>query len=158
MTSPLIQPLLLALVVTMVIAPFGIRYNRTIARFLLREKGPPQRAIEREDAATGDVAHREHVVLCGYGRVGQNIARVLESQGFEYIAVDLDLARVRPARQAGYPVIYGDSSDEDVLLACGIKQRQRRGGQLREPAGLRGHRARRAHASHGCAGAGAHGR
>ena len=66
------------------------------------------------------MARREHVVLCGYGRVGQNIARVLESQGFEYIAVDLDLARVRPARQAGYPVIYGDSTDEDVLLACGI--------------------------------------
>jgi monovalent cation:H+ antiporter-2, CPA2 family len=119
-TSPLIQPLLLALVVTMVIAPFGIRFNRTIARFLMREKGPPQRAAHAEDAATGDVARREHVVLCGYGRVGQNIARVLESQGFEYIAVDLDLARVRPARQAGYPVIYGDSSDEDVLLACGI--------------------------------------
>jgi monovalent cation:H+ antiporter-2, CPA2 family len=107
-------------VVTMVIAPFGIRYNRDIARFLLREKGPPHRNARPEDAATGDVARREHVVLCGYGRVGQNIARVLESQGFEYIAVDLDLARVRPARQAGYPVIYGDSTDEDVLLSCGI--------------------------------------
>jgi CPA2 family monovalent cation:H+ antiporter-2 len=117
---PVIQPLLLGLVVTMVAAPFGIRYNRNIARFLLREKGPPRRAASAEDAATGDVARREHVVLCGFGRVGQNIARVLESQGFEYIAVDLDLARVRPARQAGYPVIYGDSSDEDVLLACGI--------------------------------------
>jgi monovalent cation:H+ antiporter-2, CPA2 family len=117
---PLVQPLLLALVITMLIAPFGIRYNKTFARFLLREKGPPQRAIEREDAATSEVARREHVVLCGFGRVGQNIARVLESQGFEYIAVDLDLARVRPARQAGYPVIYGDSTDEDVLAACGL--------------------------------------
>jgi len=116
----LIQPLLISLVATMLVAPFGIRYNKTIARFLLREKGPPQRAIEREDAATGELARREHVVLCGYGRVGQNIARVLESQGFEYIAVDLDLARVRPARQAGYPVMFGDSTDEDVLLACGI--------------------------------------
>ena len=62
---------------------------------------PAQRAIEREDAATSEVAKREHVVLCGFGRVGQNIARVLESQGFEYIAVDLDPKRVRPARQAG---------------------------------------------------------
>jgi CPA2 family monovalent cation:H+ antiporter-2 len=115
-----VQPLLLALVVTMLIAPFGIRYNKNVARFLLREKGPPRRSIEREDAATSEVARREHVVLCGFGRVGQSIARVLESQGFEYIAVDLDLARVRPARQAGYPVIFGDSSDEDVLLACGI--------------------------------------
>jgi monovalent cation:H+ antiporter-2, CPA2 family len=116
----LIQPLLLALVVTMLAAPFGIRYNKTFARLLLREKGPPQRAIEREDAATNEVARREHVVLCGFGRVGQNIARVLESQGFEYIAVDLDPARVRPARQAGYPVIFGDSTDEDVLHACGV--------------------------------------
>ncbi len=115
-----IQPLLLALVVTMLGAPFGIRYNKTFARLMLREKGPPQRAIEREDAATGEVAKREHVVLCGFGRVGQNIARVLESQGFEYIAVDLDPARVRPARQAGYPVIFGDSTDEDVLVACGL--------------------------------------
>jgi CPA2 family monovalent cation:H+ antiporter-2 len=119
--NEVVQPLLLALVVTMLVAPFGIRYNKTFARVLLGEKGPPQRAIEREDAATSEVAKREHVVLCGFGRVGQNIARVLESQGFEYIAVDLDPARVRPARQAGYPVIFGDSTDEDVLLhACGL--------------------------------------
>ena len=114
------QPLLVALVLTMVIAPFGIRYNKPMARFLLREKGPPTRASEREDAATHDVARREHVILCGFGRVGQNIARVLETQGFEYIALDLDLARVRPARHAGDPVIYGDSADEDVLVGCGL--------------------------------------
>jgi monovalent cation:H+ antiporter-2, CPA2 family len=118
--TEIVQPLLLAVVVTMLVAPFGIRYNKTFARLVLREQGPPQRAIEREDAATSELAKREHVVLCGFGRVGQNIARVLESQGFEYIAVDLDPARVRPARQAGYPVIFGDSSDEDVLLAAGL--------------------------------------
>ncbi|MEP7311348.1 MAG: cation:proton antiporter [Pseudomonadota bacterium] len=114
------QPLLVALVLTMVIAPFGIRYNKPMARFLLRERGPPTRASEREDAATHDVARREHVILCGFGRVGQNIARVLETQGFEYIALDLDLARVRPARLAGDPVVYGDSADDDVLVGCGL--------------------------------------
>jgi CPA2 family monovalent cation:H+ antiporter-2 len=115
-----LQPLLLALVVSMLIAPFGIRFNKPIARFMLRERGPPQRAIERDHAATSDVARREHVILCGYGRVGQNIARVLESQGFEYVAIDLDPSRVRPARAAGYPVLFGDSADEDVLQACGV--------------------------------------
>jgi CPA2 family monovalent cation:H+ antiporter-2 len=118
--NSVVQPLLLALVVTMLVAPFGIRYNKPMARFLLREKGPPQRSIEREDAATSAVARREHVILCGYGRVGQNIARVLESQGFEYIAVDLDPNKVAPARQAGHAVIFGDSSDDDVLAACGL--------------------------------------
>lgn len=119
--TPIAQPLLVALVVTMLITPFGIRYNKPIARFLLRERGPPQTALQREEAATSDVAKREHVILCGFGRVGQNIARVLEGQGFEYIAVDLDLARVRPARQAGDPVIFGDSADDEVLMSCGLE-------------------------------------
>jgi len=119
--TPVAQPLLVALVVTMLITPFGIRYNKPIARFLLREEGPPQTAAQREQLATHDVARREHVILCGFGRVGQNIARVLEAQGFEYIAVDLDLARVRPARQAGDPVIFGDSADDEVLMHCGLQ-------------------------------------
>lgn len=116
-----VQVLLVALVLTMVLAPFGIRYNKPIARRLLRERGPPQRASDREAESTSAVAAREHVILCGFGRVGQNIARVLESQGFEYVAIDLDTARVRPARQAGEPVVYGDCSDEDVLVSCGLQ-------------------------------------
>jgi CPA2 family monovalent cation:H+ antiporter-2 len=115
------QVLLVTMVLTMVLAPFGIRFNKPIARRLLAERGPPQRASEREAEATNAVAAREHVILCGFGRVGQNIARVLESQGFEYVAIDLDTARVRPARQAGEPVVYGDCSDEDVLLSCGLR-------------------------------------
>ena len=114
------QPLLAALVVSMVLSPLLIRYNRRIARRLLGERGPPATALEREDAAAGALARREHVVLCGFGRVGQNIARVLESQGFEYLAVDLDPARIRLARQAGDAVIFGDSADEELLQRSGI--------------------------------------
>ncbi|MBS0387965.1 MAG: cation:proton antiporter [Proteobacteria bacterium] len=114
------QPLLAALVVSMVLSPLLIRYNRRIARALLGERGPPGTAMEREAAATGEVARREHVVLCGFGRVGQNIARVLESQGFEYLAVDLDPARIRLARQAGDAVLFGDSADEELLRLAGI--------------------------------------
>jgi len=60
------------------------------------------------------------VILCGFGRVGQNVARVLESQGFEYIALDLDPARLRAARQAGDPVLFGDSADEEMLAKAGL--------------------------------------
>jgi CPA2 family monovalent cation:H+ antiporter-2 len=52
--------------------------------------------------------------------VGQNVARVLESQAFEYIAIDLDPARIRAARQAGDPVLYGDSADEELLTMAGL--------------------------------------
>jgi monovalent cation:H+ antiporter-2, CPA2 family len=114
------QPLLAAMVVSMVLSPLLIRYNRRMARALLGEKGPPAQAVDPEEAAAGDLARREHVVLCGFGRVGQNIARVLESQGFEYLAVDLDPARIRLARQAGDPVVFGDSADEDLLRHVGL--------------------------------------
>jgi monovalent cation:H+ antiporter-2, CPA2 family len=113
------EPLLVAIVLSMVLSPVILNNNRSVARFLLREEGPPQ--APREDATTIEIAHREHVILCGFGRVGQNVARVLESQGFEYIALDLDPARIRAARQAGDPVIFGDSADESLLVKMGIE-------------------------------------
>jgi len=114
------QPMLVAVVLGMVLAPVIISNNKRIARLLLGERGPPKTAIEREDVVTQAVARREHVILCGFGRVGQNVARVLEAQGFEYIAIDLDPVRVRHARQMGQPVVYGDSADEQVLEEVGL--------------------------------------
>jgi len=116
----IVQPLLVAIVLSMVLSPFILRNNRHIARFVLRERGPRATALSRENEAADAVARREHVVLCGFGRVGQNIARVLESQGFEYIALDLDPVRIRAARQAGDPVLFGDSADEEVLTRVGL--------------------------------------
>ena len=114
------QPLLAAMVLSMILSPLLIRYNRPLARWMVREQGPPNEAVDVEDAAADALAQREHVVLCGYGRVGQNIARVLESLGFEYLAVDLDPVRIRAARQAGDAVVFGDSADEELLRQVGL--------------------------------------
>lgn len=114
------DPLLVAIVLSMVLSPFILNNNKAVARFLLREKGPPVSSL-REEATTMEIARREHVILCGFGRVGQNVARVLESQGFEYIALDLDPARIRAARQAGDPVVFGDSADESMLVKIGLE-------------------------------------
>ncbi len=114
------RPLLVAFVLSMVLSPAILNNNKRLARLLLGEKGPPQTPVDREDAVTQGVARREHVILCGFGRVGQNVARVLEAQGHEYLAVDLDPARIRAARQIGEPVIYGDSADEHLLKDVGI--------------------------------------
>ena len=116
------QPLLAAITLSMVLSPFLIRHNKRIARLILRESGPAQTELARIDAATKALASREHVILCGYGRVGQNVARVLEREGFEYLAMDLDPFRVRTAREAGDPVIYGDAADESVLNSVGLER------------------------------------
>ena len=120
------QPLLAAITVSMLISPLLIRHNKRIARFLLRETGPRETGLERLEAANQALARREHVILCGYGRVGQNVARVLESEGFEFLAIDLDPLRVRTARAAGDAVIYGDAADEGLLKSAGARTRQRR--------------------------------
>jgi CPA2 family monovalent cation:H+ antiporter-2 len=116
----LVEPLLVAIVLSMVLSPVILNHNKRVARFLLHEHAPALTAVEREEEATQEIAQREHVILCGFGRVGQNVARVLESQGFEYIALDLDPARIRAARQAGDPVMFGDSADEEMLARAGI--------------------------------------
>ena len=116
------EPLLVAIVASMALSPVILNHNKRVARFLLHEHAPALTAAEREEEATQEIAQREHVILCGFGRVGQNVARVLESQGFEYIALDLDPARIRAARQAGDPVMFGDSADEEMLARAGIAQ------------------------------------
>jgi CPA2 family monovalent cation:H+ antiporter-2 len=116
----LVQPLLAATVLSMVLSPLLIRHNRRIARAVLGESGPPHSEAMRETRATLAVAERDHVVICGFGRVGQNIARVLEQTGFEYIALELDAYRIRAGRQAGDPVIYGDAGEITVLENVGV--------------------------------------
>jgi K+:H+ antiporter len=118
----IVQPLLAAIVLSMVLSPILIRHNRRITRTLLSESGPPRSEAMRETQRTLAVAERDHVVICGFGRVGQNIARVLEQTGFEYIALDLDPYRIRLGRQAGDPVIYGDAGQIEVLENVGLAQ------------------------------------
>jgi CPA2 family monovalent cation:H+ antiporter-2 len=116
----IVQPLLAATVLSMVLSPLIIRHNRRITRVLLRESGNPQTEAMRQERVTLAAADREHVVICGFGRVGQNIARVLEQSGFEYIALDVDPYRIRTGRQAGDPVVYGDASQVKVLENVGV--------------------------------------
>jgi CPA2 family monovalent cation:H+ antiporter-2 len=119
--APRPTQLLLAIVVLgMIVSPVIIRYNKRIARLVLREAGPPATAIEREQAATTELARREHVIICGFGRVGGHLAHVLDSQGFEYLAIDLDPTSVRSARLAGVPVVWGDCADEVLLRNLGL--------------------------------------
>jgi len=118
--TELVQPLLTAVVLSMLVGPLLVRYNGRIAdRLLGRDSTLPSDGVF-ETVATRDIAKREHVIICGFGRVGQNLARVLEKRGFEFIALDLDPFRVRDARHAGDPVVYGDATQVGVLGALGL--------------------------------------
>lgn len=118
--AALVQPLIAAVTLSMVLSPFVIRHNKKLARWMLRESNPTKVPPPADAGVDPGLAERDHVLLCGYGRVGQNIARVLERQGHEFVAMDLDPARVRNTRQAGDPVVFGDAADEQVLRSVGL--------------------------------------
>ena len=61
-----------------------------------------------------------HVIICGYGRSGQNLARLLEREGIPYMALDLDPDRVRQAAAAGQSVVFGDAARLQSLMAAGL--------------------------------------
>jgi len=117
----IVQALLTTIALSMLLGPLLVRYNGRIADIVLRRESVVPSEVVIETAATRELARREHVIICGFGRVGQNLARVLEKRGFEFIAIDLDPFRVRDARQAGDPVVYGDASEPEVLRALGVE-------------------------------------
>jgi CPA2 family monovalent cation:H+ antiporter-2 len=60
------------------------------------------------------------VNICGYGRRGQNLARLLERERIAYMALDLDPDRVRQAAAAGQSVVFGDAARLRSLMAAGL--------------------------------------
>jgi CPA2 family monovalent cation:H+ antiporter-2 len=70
--------------------------------------------------ATRTMTTQKHVLIAGFGRSGQNLARILEEEGVPYHALDLDPDRVREAQAAGANVSYGDASRRESLVAAGI--------------------------------------
>jgi len=61
-----------------------------------------------------------HIILCGYGRVGQHLARELRAAGQTLVIVDSDTERLREAEAEGYLVLVGDCTEEAVLITAGI--------------------------------------
>jgi CPA2 family monovalent cation:H+ antiporter-2 len=64
----------------------------------------------------------EHIIIAGFGRVGQTVARLVGACGLPYVALDMDDARIAHGRAAGLPLYYGDASRVDVLEAVGIER------------------------------------
>ncbi len=113
------QIALAAMLLSMMTAPFLIDYSQHIVQ---RVAGGEwlRRAQDVHAIAVKSFGVSRHVILCGYGRTGQSLARILESEGIPFIALDHDLARVKAAAAAGDNVVFGDSTRPEVMLAAGL--------------------------------------
>lgn len=64
---------------------------------------------------------QQHYILCGFGRVGEEIARELSERGVTVVVVDTARAAIQRAMELGYLVVEGDATDEDVLEQAGVR-------------------------------------
>ena len=113
------QLVIAAMLLSMLAAPFMIQASDKLvlrwsnAEWMLK-------SLDLHRIAVTSLATERHVILCGYGRTGQRMSHLLEQEGIRCIALDPDPERVREAAAAGEPVVYGDASRRETLIAAGI--------------------------------------
>ncbi len=117
--ATLLQSILASMLLSMLAAPFLIQNaDRIVMRLSAAEW--MQQSLQMTRIATQSIKQKGHVIICGYGRAGQNLARMLEQEGIAYVALDLDPDRVAAAAAAGESVVFGDAARRESLLAAGI--------------------------------------
>jgi CPA2 family monovalent cation:H+ antiporter-2 len=73
------------------------------------------RRIDRDSSTIDSLDLQNHVILCGYGRIGSHIGRALLLADIPFVAIDYNFQTVEKARKLGVNVIYGDPTDLDML-------------------------------------------
>ncbi|WP_101050229.1 monovalent cation:proton antiporter-2 (CPA2) family protein [Macromonas nakdongensis] len=117
----LFNPVLASMVISMLLAPLVIMGSNRIVTRLVGSDWLMQ-SVQMTQIASRAMATDKHVIICGYGRCGQNLARMLEAEHIPYMALDLDPDRVRQAAAAGHSVVFGDAARLQALVAAGLSR------------------------------------
>jgi CPA2 family monovalent cation:H+ antiporter-2 len=113
------SPVLASMVLSMLATPFIVmNANRIVMRLHTGEW--MLQSVQLTSIARKSIRTEAHVIICGYGRSGQNLARLLEQEHIPYMALDLDPDRVRQAAAAGQSVVFGDAARLPALMAAGL--------------------------------------
>ncbi len=111
------QLLMIIVTVSMALTPFFAALGRKLSSRIENK-----RRRKAEDSASEIIDVRDHVLILGFGRVGQTIAKLLSAEDINYIALDMEISTVAKAKKIGLPVYYGDSSRREVLHAIGVER------------------------------------
>ena len=114
-----ISPVLASMVLSMLATPFIVMASDRIVMRISASDWMMQ-SVQLTSIAKKSIRAEKHVIICGYGRSGQNLARMLDTQGIPYMALDLDPDRVRQAAAAGQSVVFGDAARLQSLMAAGL--------------------------------------
>jgi len=115
----LLNPILAAMVLSMLATPFIIMHSSSLVMRLVSSEWLME-SVQMTTIARKSIKASKHVIICGFGRCGQNLARMLDKEGIPYMALDLDPDRVRQAAAAGDSVVFGDAARLQALMAAGL--------------------------------------
>ncbi len=117
--DPLQSPVLASMVLSMLATPLIVMYSNRIVMRLSANDWLMQ-SVAMTTIAKRAINTSAHIIICGYGRSGQNLARLLDGERIPYMALDLDPDRVRQAAAAGQSVVFGDAARLQSLMAAGL--------------------------------------
>ncbi|MEO5661119.1 MAG: cation:proton antiporter, partial [Polaromonas sp.] len=115
----LLNPILASMVISMLATPFIILYSNQVVMKLVSSEWL-QQSLQMTTIASRAMNVDKHVIICGYGRCGQNLGHMLDQEKIPYMALDLDPDRVRQAAAAGNSVVFGDAVRLQSLMAAGL--------------------------------------
>ncbi|HEY9066752.1 MAG TPA: cation:proton antiporter [Burkholderiaceae bacterium] len=113
------SPVLASMVLSMLATPLIVMYSNRIVMRLSASDWLMQ-SVAMTTIAKRAINTEAHVIIAGYGRSGQNLARILDKERIPYMALDLDPDRVRQAAAAGQSVVFGDAARLQSLMAAGL--------------------------------------
>ena len=108
------QILIVTVVLTMIATPFVLNRLKSIADALFAKE--PER-----DYALTSRGYHDHVIVCGYGQLGQKLAKKLKKLGLTYLIIEHEYDLVRLAEAHLEPILMGNAMERVVLEAAGIK-------------------------------------
>lgn len=112
LTTELVDELILAVAVSMLLTPFAYLLNEALGERMATKEEP---LYDQPDNPHNDV------IIAGFGRVGQVVARLLNVFGTTFTALEIDSSQVDVVRRYGNIVHYGDASRLDILRAAGAE-------------------------------------
>jgi CPA2 family monovalent cation:H+ antiporter-2 len=106
-------------VLSMAITPYMINNARRWSLLLSNEK-PIETDHLTELPEQTELS--DHVIICGFGRIGQTVSRFLKQESIKFVAIDIDPLRASKARDAGENVLFGSSRQTELLQAAHLSQ------------------------------------
>ncbi|MFN5892861.1 MAG: cation:proton antiporter, partial [Dolichospermum sp.] len=124
--------------VTLMLTPFILRLLPFLFDFA--ESIPWLKPYLVNDQAldlSADLPQKNHIVVCGYGRIGQNLVKLLQQYQLPVVVIDQSESRIQQLREAGIPYVYGNSVSLHVLETAGVNHAQGMAITLPDPASIR---------------------